>query len=295
MRRSTRWPAAIGLAVVGSVVALTVAADGGLSGGRSPAPPQPVLVGAVQRPAATRPPAARSATRTPAVAPGLAAETLVPLDEAEIEAQLRRLGAERLGVPAEEVRLFALETFVVPGDASRWVGGKVLHDATDKAVVVAIRVSTGEVVDGPTLEARIEAGYARQGKIDPAVEEQLQAASPTDRLTVAVLVRGGSRAAAIASVRAKYWWANFSGDVPDTGNDALNIEIRNALRAAYREAARRAVEPIIARAEALGMRVEYAAAFAPLVYVTGTAEAIRLLAEEPAIFRVMISSATSVP
>jgi hypothetical protein len=213
----------------------------------------------------------------------------VPLDEAEIEARLLRLGAERLGVPVEEVRLFALESFVVPGDSSRWVGGKVLHDASGEAVVVAARVATGEVVDGSTLEARNEAGYARQGKIDPAVEDQLQAASPTDRLTVAVLVRGGSRAAAIASVRAKYWWANFSGDVPDTGNDALNLEIRSALRTAYREAARRAVEPIVARAEALGMTVEYAAAFAPLVYVTGTPEAIRQLAEEPAVFRIMIS------
>ncbi len=217
----------------------------------------------------------------------------MPLDEAEIEARLLRLGAERLGVPVEEVRLFALESFVVPGDSSRWVGGKVLHDASGEAVVVAVRVATGEVVDGSTLEARIEAGYARQGKIDPAVEDQLQAASPTDRLTVAVLVRGGSRAAAIASVRAKYWWANFSGDVPDTGNDALNLEIRSALRTAYREAARRAVDPIVARAEALGMTVEYAAAFAPLVYVTGTPEAIRQLAEEPAVFRIMISSATT--
>jgi hypothetical protein len=71
------------------------------------------------------------------------------------------------------------------------------------------------------------------------------------------------------------------------------MEIRRAIRTAYREAARRAVEPIVARAEALGMTVEYAAAFAPIVYVTGTAEAIRQLAEEPAVFRIMVSSATA--
>lgn len=292
MRRSTRRPATLAVAVLGGILALTSVAGGGPPIGWSPGPPDSVLVDALQHRAAARPPMPSSAIRTPAVAPGLAADALVPLDDAEIEARILRFGAERLGVPVEEVRLFALESFVVPGDSSRWVGGKVLHDATGGAVVVAARVASGEVVDGPSLEARIQAGYARQGKVDPAVEDQLQAASPTERLTVAVLVRGGSRAAAIASVRAKYWWANFSGDVPDTGDDALNLEIRSALRTAWREAARRAIEPVVARAEALGMTVEYAAAFAPIVYVTGTAEAIRQLADEPAVFRVMISSPT---
>lgn len=41
------------------------------------------------------------------------------------------------------------------------------------------------------------------------------------------------------------------------------------------------------------MTIEYAAAFAPLVYVTGTPDAIRQLATEPAVFRITTSTTTS--
>jgi len=198
-----------------------------------------------------------------------------------------------MGLPLDQVELFAPESLVMPGDQSRWVGGKVRRIGGAEAVVVFASLDTGEIIEGAALEARIQAGRSQEGRIDPMLQGQLQTASPTDRLTIAVLVRGGPREAVVASVRARYPTARFNGDMPDTGDDALNIEIRSALRNAYKEAARRAVGPIVARTATLGMTVEYTAAFAPLVYVTGTPDAIRQLATEPGVFRVMPSSMTS--
>lgn len=201
------------------------------------------------------------------------------------------LGAAALGLPVDQVDLFVLEFGLIPGDPGRWVGGKVVRIGGTEAVVAWANLDTGEVIDGATFETRGRAGV-NEGKIDPTLARLLDAAAPTDGLTVAVLVRGGPREAIIAGVKARYPNVNFIADVPDTADDALNLEIRGARRTAYREAAQRALTPVIARATALGMTVEYAARFAPLVYVTGTPDAIRQLATGSPVIRIMASTGT---
>lgn len=215
-----------------------------------------------------------------------------PTDETEARGRVIRLGAAALGLPVDEVDLFTLEWNVIPGDPSRWAGGKVLRIGGTEAAVAWANLDTGEVIDGAAFETRSRAGGANEGRIDPTLARLLDAAAPAGGLTVAVLVRGGPREAIIAGVKARYPNVTFTAEVPDTGADALNIEIRSARRTAYREAAQRALTPVIARATALGMGVEYAARFAPLVYVTGTPDAIRQLATESPVIRIMASTGT---
>ncbi|MBA3877953.1 MAG: hypothetical protein C0498_13710 [Anaerolinea sp.] len=264
--------------VVGLVALLAFALAAGSVGG----------VGSVSQAAEPGSPAAAS---SPAVEPP-AAPAAGPIDEAEARARVVSLGAAALGLPVDQVDLFVLEFGLIPGDPGRWAGGKVVRIGGTEAVVAWANLDTGEVIDGATFETRSRAGGVNEGKIDPTLARLLDAAAPTDGLTVAVLVRGGPREAISAGVKARYPNVNFIADVPDTADDALNLEIRGARRTAYREAAQRALTPVIARATALGMTVEYAARFAPLVYVTGAPDAIRQLATGSPVIRIMASTGT---
>lgn len=205
--------------------------------------------------------------------------TLVQAAVALLEEAGRLLSVEpaRLSLPA------GLEQTEEWGPGYEWYAAKVAVPAPREGIVLYVDRVSGVVIEPNDFEACWQEVLAARGKIAPDVADMLADMGNDDVLTVAITAAGADYDAALARVRALYPNASFDGGRPQTGDDALNIEIMTVLRAAYSEASLAATAPIADAARASGATIEYSSRYAPMIWIKANASTIQALAVHPSV------------
>lgn len=183
----------------------------------------------------------------------------------------------RLSLPA------GLEQTEEWGPGFDWYAAHVAAPTPDDDVVLYVDRASGVVIEPSDFEACWQEVLAARGKIAPDVADMLAGMRDDDLLTVAITAAGADYDAALARVHALYPNAWFDGGRPQTGDDALNIEIMTVLRVAYSEASLAATAPIADAARASGASIEYVSRYAPMIWIKANASTIQALADHPSV------------
>jgi hypothetical protein len=195
-----------------------------------------------------------------------------------------------LDVPRRSLRVVALEPLTAGGADGAWYVAKVQRaGARPGAPYLAyVDAATGRVV--PVERWRRTHAVADVPKLDADVTTALARGRP---LTVAVWVRSPSERQVARRVhRADPRRVDRLGMAAARG-PAAERAARDLMRTAHVRAASSAVDPIARRARALGLRLEYASAIVPVLWVTGAPARLRRLAASDRVIRVQSSGPTS--
>lgn len=155
-----------------------------------------------------------------------------------------------------------------------------------------VDLSSLAVYDRAQFWAATEDARAKLGKFSPDVRQMLDELDADESATVAVTFVSDWQDAAIELLHAAEPDVRLSDGRPDTGDDKLNQEVANQMRG-YRKA-----ELAIDRAgpmaliKNLGLTVEYAGDFVPMIWVTGTREQVEELTSSTLIVNTMASYKT---
>ena len=213
-----------------------------------------------------------------------------PMSVAEARASTIDRASAALDVPGRSLRMVAFEPMTAPDEADAWYIAKVqragrrpgtpylayVEPESGRVIPVARWRQTHPVADVPKVDGDAAARLARGGTHTVAVwirgPSERQVARRVHRAHPALVDRHGRTAA---------------------GGQRATLAARDLMRSANIRAASSAVDPVAARARSLGLRVEYASAIVPVLWVTGSAAPIRRLAARDDVIRVQSSGRTS--
>jgi hypothetical protein len=214
------------------------------------------------------------------------ADAREPVSLGKARALVRERAASALSRRPASLRVTAFEAVEDRASRRGWYLAKVqpANGKADPAFLAYVEPASGRVV--AVDRWRTVHRVARASKLDADVAASL---GQGGRHTVAVWVRSPSaRQVARRVHREAPAFVASSGQPVGVGR-ARARRARSLVRAAQTQAVKASVTPMAGRAASLGLRVEFASAIVPVMWVSGTVGQIRRLAGLPNVLRVQSS------